>query len=79
MKKNKIVPKFEEMETFSKQIISLAERDKIGYIEAITEYCESVGLEIEVAASLITPFLVSKISDEARKSNLIEKSPVLPI
>lgn len=79
MKKNKIVPKFEEMESFSKQIISLAERDKIGYIEAITEYCESVGLEIEVAASLITPFLVSKISDEARKSNLIEKSPVLPI
>jgi len=79
MKKKAIVPKFEEMETFSKQIITLAERDRISHIEAITEYCESVGLEIEVAASLITPFLVSKISDEARKSNLIEKSPVLPI
>lgn len=79
MKKRSIAPKFEEMESFSRQIISLAEKDRISYIEAVTEYCESVGLEIEVAASLITPFLVSKISDEARKSNLIEKSPVLPI
>ena len=79
MKKKVIVPKFEEMESFSTKIIHLAERDKLSYIETITEYCESVGLEVEVAATLITPMLVSRISDEARSQNLIEKSPVLPI
>ena len=77
--KNKIVPKFKEMESFSLEVISLAERDKIGYIEAVTEYCQTIGLEIEIAASLITPTLVSKISEEARKQNLIQRIPVLPI
>ena len=70
--KNKIVPKFKEMESFSLEVISLAERDKIGYIEAVTEYCQTIVLEIEIAASLITPTLVSKISEEARKQNLIQ-------
>ena len=75
----KLTPKFNEKESFSRSIIDLVERDKIGYIDAITEYCDSVGLEVEVAAKLITPFIVSKISEEARKNNLIEKIPVLPI
>lgn len=72
-------PKVEEKEKFSKHIISLVERDNISYIDAITEYCETIGLEVEIAAKLITPSIVSKISEEAMRSNLIEKSPVLPI
>lgn len=72
-------PKVEEKEKFSKEIIRLVQKDNISYIEAITEYCESVGLEIEVAAKLITPSIVSRISEEAMRNNLIEKIPVLPI
>ncbi len=72
-------PKLDEMERFSKRIIELVNEDNIGYIDAITEHCENIGLEIEVAAKLITPFIVSKISEEAMKNNLIEKFPVLPI
>jgi Phage late-transcription coactivator len=79
MKKKKTMPKFEEMELFSKQILFLAEKEELIYIDAVTEHCEKIGLEVEVAATLITPFLVSKISEEARRNNLIEKSPVLPI
>jgi hypothetical protein len=79
MKKKKTIPKFEEMELFSKQILFLAEKEELSYIDAVTEHCEKIGLEVEVAATLITPFLVSKISEEARRNNLIEKSPVLPI
>jgi len=79
MKKKKTMPKFEEMEMFSKQILFLAEKEELSYIDAVTEHCEKTGLEVEVAATLITPFLVSKISEEARRNNLIEKSPVLPI
>lgn len=72
-------PKLDEMEKFSKRIIELVEKDNIGYIDAITEYCQDVGLEMEVAAKLITPFIVSKITEEAMSNNLIEKIPVLPI
>ena len=79
MKKKKMIPKIQEMETFSKEIVSIVERDRISYIEAVTEYCERVGLEIEVAAMLITPTLVTKISEEAMEQNLIQRNPVLPI
>lgn len=72
-------PKLEEKEKFSKIIIDLVKNDNIGYIDAITEYCENVGLEIEVAAKLATPFIISKISEEARSNNLLERYPVLPI
>lgn len=72
-------PKLDEMEKFSKCIMELVDKDNIGYIDAVAEHCENIGLEIEIAATLITPFIVSKISEEARKNNLIEKFPVLPI
>lgn len=72
-------PKLDEMEKFSKRIIELVETDNIGYIDAITEYCQDVGLEMDVAATLITPFILSKITEEAMSNNLIEKIPVLPI
>lgn len=74
-----MTPKMEEMEKFSKIIINLVERDNISYIDAITEHCEEIGLEVEVAAKLVTPFIISKISEEARQNNLIERIPVLPI
>lgn len=77
MKKNAI--RLEEMESFSKNIIELVKNDGIGYIDAITEYCDTIGLEVEVAAKLITPFIVYKVSEEARRNNLMEKIPVLPI
>lgn len=72
-------PKLEEKEKFSKIIIGLVQKDNIGYIDAITEYCEGIGLDVETAAKLATPFIISKISEEARENNLIEKIPVLPI
>jgi Phage late-transcription coactivator len=72
-------PKHEEMESFSSKIISMTSAGDIGYIDAITEYCENVGLEVDIAAKLITPFIKSKIAEEAMRNNLIEKIPVLPI
>lgn len=74
-----MTPKIEEMEVFSTKIMSLVENDNISYMEAIVEYCDSVGLEVEIAAKLITPSIISKISEEAMRNNLIEKIPVLPI
>jgi Phage late-transcription coactivator len=79
MKKKVTKPNLEEMEKFSNNILKIVERDKLDYIEAITEYSEEIGLELDIAASLITPFLKDKISEEARRNNLIEKTPVLYI
>lgn len=77
MSKKNIQPKIEEMEKFSDHIMYIVNTDKVSYIDAITEYCEMIGLEIEIASKLITPFLLSKITEEAAKNNLIEKAPVL--
>lgn len=72
-------PNIEEIESFSEIINDLVNKDKISYIEAITEYCEISGIEVEVAAKLLTPFILSKINEEAAHKNLIVKSPMLPI
>lgn len=69
----------EEMEKFSGIIFDIVKKDDIRYIDAIIEYCEKVGMEVESAATLFTPKLLSKITSEARSNNLIPKEPMLPI
>jgi len=69
----------DDKEKFSKIIMNLVEQDNISYIEAITEYCERVQLEIDIAAKLLTPSIISKISEEAMKGNIIPKYPTLNI
>lgn len=69
----------EDVQTFSKIIMDYAKSESLGYIDAITQYCENVGLEIEVAAKLLAPSITSSIEDEARQNNLLKKSARLPI
>ncbi len=69
--------KVEEIERFSLKITELVEKDRISYIDAITEYAESIGLEIEIAAKLLSPPIKAKLEEEALNYNLIEKHPVL--
>ena len=68
-----IISNIDEIEKFSNVILNIVERDKIDYMDAILEYCEQVDLEIDVAAKLISPFIKSKISQEAKRNNLIQK------
>lgn len=72
-------PTLDEKEKFSKKIHALVKRDNLSYLEAVTEHSEEIGLELDVAAKLITPPIIAKISEEAMKNNLIEKYPTLPI
>lgn len=69
--------KMDEIERFSIKITEIVEQDKISYLDAITEYCESIGLEVEIAAKLLSPVIKAKIEEEALNYNLIEKHPVL--
>lgn len=72
-------PTIEEKQVFSEQIMKLVSDTGLEYIEAIVEYCEQTGLDVETAAILITPALKSKIADEASSINLIERFSKLPI
>ena len=46
----------------------------IPYLEAVVEYCEETGFEIETAAKLISGVLKSKIQMEAEDLHYLAKS-----
>jgi len=73
------MPTKTEIKEFSELIEQLCENLRTGYMDAITTHCEQTGLEVEVAATLISPALKSKIREEAQEANLIKKTSKLPI
>ena len=66
-----------EFESEIKQV----QRDKhpITMIDAILEYCTQKNIEVETAASLITPRMKSAIEGEAMKLKMIAPKARLPI
>lgn len=73
-------PTKEEMSKFSSEIDSMVMSTDYNYIEAIIEYCKTTGLEIEVAASLVSQNLKAKIETDAIMNNMLkEKGARLPI
>lgn len=73
------MPSREEIKQFSFLIEKLATEQKIGLMDAICHHCSETGLEIEVAATLVSVALKAKIKEEAQELNLIKKSSKLPI
>ena len=69
----------EEKNTFSIQIETLAAKTGQSHIETITTYCEEIGLEVEVAASLINDSLRMRIESEAQELRYLPRSSKLPI
>ncbi len=51
------MPTKDEMMKFSLQIEKMVASTDYTYLEAIAEHCKETGLELEVAATLITPNL----------------------
>jgi hypothetical protein len=68
------MPTKEEITTFSLKIETLVSEKNIPYMDAIVMHCESTGLEIELAAKLISGALKSKIQIEAEELNFLPKS-----
>jgi len=68
-----------EKSSFSQTIDDLVWSEDISYIEAVTYYCESVGMEIEVAALLVGDWLKSKIEGEAIQMKYLPKGSQLPL
>lgn len=73
------MPTKDEIRNFSLKIEELANIDRIHCVEAIVQYCEETGIEIEVAASLISPHLKSRIKEEAESINMLKGASKLPL
>jgi len=74
------MPTKEEMLRFSLSIEQLVANTDYTYLEAIGEHCKETGLEVEVAATLITPNLKAKIQEQAESLNMLKgKGNRLPI
>jgi hypothetical protein len=69
----------DEKDEFSILILDRAEFYKTDCIDAIVTYCEEIGLEMEIAATLVNEVLKARLHDEAMELNIIEKSSKLPI
>ena len=69
----------EEVTEFSTRIMELAYEQDQSCMDAIVQYCDQTGMEIEVAATLISASLKSRIREEAQSINLIKKAAKLPI
>lgn len=73
------MPKIEEVQKFSRMIEELSSGLGLTRMEAILHHCEESGLEIEIASTLISSALKSKITEEAIDSNLIRRGSQLPL
>jgi len=73
------MPTKEEMRKFSEIIETIVKEKRIDYMDAVVLHCEQIGFEVELAASLLTPPIKAKISEEAQAMNLIKKVNKLPL
>lgn len=73
------MPTKDEIKDFSLMVEELSKKAGIGLMDAICHHCEETGLEIEIAASLISASLKSKIREEAQEFNMLKKTSKLPI
>jgi len=73
------MPTKEEMFKFQEEIEKLISGTDYNYMEAIVEYCNRTGMEIEVASSLVNKDLKAKIEIDAQELNLLPKTHRLPI
>jgi hypothetical protein len=73
------MPTRNEISEFSMKVAEMAEESNLTIMDAIVGYCEKTGMEIDVASTLVSSALKSKLREEAQELNLLKKSAKLPI
>jgi hypothetical protein len=73
------MPTKDEMYKFQEEIEKLVAGTDYNYMEAIIEYCNMTGMEIELASSLVNKDLKAKIEIDAQELNMLPKTRRLPI
>jgi len=69
----------EEISEFSTKILEMADEQGQSCMDVIIQYCDETGIEVEVAATLVSSFLKARIREEAQSINLIKKAAKLPL
>jgi hypothetical protein len=69
----------EEISDFSTKILEMADEQGQPCMDVIVQYCDETGIEVEVAATLVSSFLKARIREEAQSVNLIKKAAKLPL
>jgi len=66
--------KFISKERFAEEIEALVLNTNMNYIEAIVEYCEEKGIEVESVSKLVSKPLKEKLKYEATELNYLKKT-----
>jgi len=73
------MPTRDEITQFSLMVEQMAIDERCDYLDAILLHCKKTSLEVEVASTLISSSLKSKIREQAEKNNQLKKVSRLPI
>jgi hypothetical protein len=73
------MPTRDEKTAFSQLILLRMEENDTDCLDAIITYCEEVGLEMEVAATLVDDVLKSHLEEAFVKLNYLDGSGKLPL
>lgn len=69
----------EEIYKFSNAVMEIVRTTDYNHYEAVVEYCKQIDMELDLAATLISPALKSKIWVDGQEMNMFkEKVPRLP-
>jgi len=74
-----ITKKFRSANEFSLYIEEKVSKEKIGYMDAIINYCNNIDIDVGSIASLVNQSLKDKIQLEAEDQNMLKRRGKLPI
>lgn len=73
------MPTKNEISEFSEAIVDSSQELGLTLLDSIIHYCDTTGMEVDVAATLVSSALKSKLREEAAELNLLKKTSKLPI
>ena len=68
-----ITKRFRSPNEFSLYIEEKVQKEKIGYMDAIIQYCNEIDIDVETIAKLISQPLKDKIEVEAEENNYLKR------
>ena len=68
-----MTPTKEEIQDFSKAIMQIAHTKKLSHLEAIVFWCESKGIDIEMAAKLTNENLKARLRKDGENLHILKK------
>jgi hypothetical protein len=74
-----ITKRFRSPNEFSLHIEERVIKERIGYMDAVIQYCAEIDIDVESVAGLINQSLKDKIRVEAEENNYIRKKGKLPL